>query len=198
MVYKNNKGFTVVELMIAISVFATAMTLVLAGVIFISRQYQQTSNRVALEEASRNIHQQITQSIQFSGTNILPEVTVPPYSAVCVGNYMYIYGANEPVSLQANYISQSEGLYVKDNPGITCDTALVNINGARNLLPSGAKVTLFSVSSTGNVSTIFVKSPDDLLRYSGGVVDGCSTTITGKEFCATVKLDSSATRRVGN
>lgn len=196
--YKNNKGFTVVELMIAISVFATAMTLVLAGVIFISRQYQQTSNRVALEEASRNIHQQITQSIQFSGTNILSEVTGAPYSAVCVGNYMYIYGANEPVNSQAAYISQAEGLYIKDNPGVTCDPALVNINGARNLLPSGAKVTLFSVTATGNVSTVFAKAPDDLLSYPGGGVVTCNTTITGREFCATVRLDSSATRRVGN
>lgn len=198
MAYSNKKGFTIVELMIAISIFATAMTLVLAGVIFISRQYQQTSNRVALEEASRNVHQQITQSIQFSGTNILSEVTVSPYSAVCVGNYMYIFGANEPVNTQANYSSQREGLFVKENPGVTCDPALVNINGARNLLPAGAKVTLFSVTPTGNVSTVFAKSPDDLLSFPGGGVVTCNTTITGKEFCATVRLDSSASRRVGN
>lgn len=197
MVFSSKKGFTIVELMIAISVFATAMTLVLAGVIFISRQYQQTSNRVALEEASRNVHQQITQSIQFSGTNI-SEITVAPYSAVCVGNYMYIFGANEPVNNQANYSSQREGLYVKDNPGVSCDPTLVNINGARNLLPAGAKVTLFSVTLAGDVSTVFAKSPVDLLSFPGGGVATCNTTITGKEFCATVRLDSSASRRVGN
>jgi prepilin-type N-terminal cleavage/methylation domain-containing protein len=196
--YRNRKGFTIVELMIAISVFATAMTLVLAGVIFISRQYQQTSNRVALEEASRNIHQQIIQSIQFSGTNILSEVTVGPYSAVCVGNYMYIFGANEPVNAQATYNSQADGLFIKENPGVSCDSALVNTTNARNLLPSGAKVTLFSVSPTGNISTVFAKSPSDLLNYPGSGIVTCNTTITGKEFCATVKFDSAAARRVGS
>jgi prepilin-type N-terminal cleavage/methylation domain-containing protein len=198
MVYNNKKGFTIVELMIAVSVFSTAMVLVLAGVVFISRQYQQTSNRVALEEASRNIHQQITQSIQFSGTNIVSEITVGPYSAVCAGNYMYIFGANEPVDSQAAYYFQPEGLFIKENPGTACDPALVNITGERNLLPVGAKVTLFSITATGNVSTVFSKSPEDLLNFIGGGEVSCNTTITGKEFCATVKLDSSASRRVGN
>jgi prepilin-type N-terminal cleavage/methylation domain-containing protein len=201
MAYKrNNGGFTVVELMIAISVFATAMTLILAGVIFISRQYQQTSNKVQLEDASRTVHQQITQSIQFSGRDVSAKIPNGQYSARCVGNYMYIYSSAEPVSNQTVYASMSEGLYVKDNAN-NCAASDINITGATNLLPKGAKVVKFEITTTGttsSLSTTFSKSPADILVFSGPGDVRCDSASKGREFCATVTLDSTATRRIGN
>lgn len=216
-----NKGFTIIELMIAVAVFATTMAIVLAGVIFISRQYQQASNRVALEEASRDIHQQITQSIQFSGkaltdsdNNGIADEKTPTgsdYSAVCIGNYMYIYGSTEPVVPDGSgNFSYTEGLYIKNNLN-NCAESDVNLsadaNGVKpvNLLPPYSFVSKFKVTTTGSVSTVFVRLPedaDDMLSLApAGPNAGdaqCNITIAGREFCATVKLESSATRRVGN
>lgn len=194
---QSRKGFTIIELMIAISIFAAAMTLVLAGVIFIARQYQQASNRVALEDASRNVHQQVLQSIQFSGIDT-ESATSGSYTATCVGNIMYVYGARAAngavIANSADYTAQAEGLFVKDNLN-SCNSADVSTANARNILPTGAKVAGFSVSAAGAVSTQFAKAPTDLLSFNAGEVT-CNTTITGREYCATVKLDSAAARRV--
>lgn len=203
MVYSKSKerGFTIVELMIAVSIFAIAITLVLAGVIFIARQYQQASNRVAMEDATRNLHQQIIQSVQF-GKIIIPDAgkglfTNSGYRATCVGNYMYIYGEAKIVD-QSSYEGKEEGLYIKDNT-TGCAQADISKVNARNLLPPGAKVVEFSVSDQGEINTTVANSPPDLLEIvnSGGSFDvSCKSAITGREFCAIVSLNSAANQRI--
>jgi prepilin-type N-terminal cleavage/methylation domain-containing protein len=212
MAYKiKNKGFTIVELMIAITVFSTAMVLVLAGVILISRQYQQASNRVAIEEATRNIHQQIGDAIRFSGANSIKPLNpaTGQWWAMCVGNLMFVYPSNTPFTVDANAFDTSlaEGLYIKQ--GVSCVEGNVNVSSPLpplppiiNLLPSGAKVTRFSVNgTTGNITTTFAKSPGDLLNIPSstdlepGKVS-CNAIITGREFCAAVSMQSTVNGRV--
>jgi prepilin-type N-terminal cleavage/methylation domain-containing protein len=202
MVFKrtNQHGFTIVELMIAISVFAVAMILVTAGVIVIGRQYQQGTNRVKLESATREVHQNVTDAIKFAGEEILP----PPadsagWRSVCVGDQQYIYAATpDPVS-QAVYNGLNRGLFVQTKPAGACVTSAPGAS-AKNLLPEDAVVLKFSVGGN-QVSTVFAAADGDLLNLTSPQTPDdvvCRANIAGKEFCAVVKLDSTALRRVNN
>lgn len=193
----SKKGFTIVELMIAISIFATAMTLVLAGVILVSRQYQHASNKVALEDVSRSIHQQISQSLRFSsvvnGPNLLGGKMV-----FCVGKDKYVYGQT-PIINSASFTAQTEGLYMGDNTDNCGSNAFPT--GSRNLLPDEAKVAYFNFdSSTDTLTTIFIKAPSDggdLVKVVSNPVEaGCDGTKFGREYCASTKFISTATGRI--
>ena len=203
----NKKGFTIVELMIAVTVFSVAAVLVMTGVIVIARQYQQASTRVALEEASRNIHQQITESIRFAKGTIsspLPSTASSStnYSYVCIGSNMYIYGTyNSPYD--TNYTSLKEGLYLRQ--AVECDSANADIDLATNLLPPKSKVLIFTIgnaaANNGKISTLFIRSGDDnLVDFSGALPSEikCKSGVAGREYCTYVPLESYATQRVGS
>lgn len=191
----SKRGFTIIELMIAVTVFAAAVTLILAGVIFIARKYQQSSNRIAIEEVSRNVHQQITETIQFSDSTITKK-EVGNYKVFCVGSQMYFYGKNNVVD-NSSYQSQPEGLFYTANNG--CLDSDVNPGAKQNLLSPGSKVVYFDY--TNNLfTTVIAKLPADvtnLIDYGAGPADfKCDFTKPGRELCASVKMQSLASPRL--
>lgn len=191
------RGFTIVELMIAITVFSIVATLVMAGVIYVARQYQQVTNRIAIEEASRSFHQQVLQSLQYTSVDVTEPSPELGYRAYCVGNNMFIFGGST-VTDGASFESQKEGLYVKQISGLGCDipNSVSEITGQQNLLPEGAKVVGLSIDSvTGVIKTTFVKSGTDLLDFSSLPTLKCKMEV-GKEWCAVVSFESMAKRRI--
>lgn len=195
---RRRQGFTIVELMIAISVFSVATTLVVMGVLFVSRQYQQANNRTAIEEASRAFHQQVLQAIRYTGNEISAPVTSTSgnHKAICVGNQMFIYGA-KVVSAEADYNQLAEGLYVINNDASGCNIDSYTLSQQQNILPDGAKVFSLSINpSTGTVQTTFVKSAADLLDYSTSSKVSCKIAVSGREWCAVVSFESTGKRRI--
>jgi prepilin-type N-terminal cleavage/methylation domain-containing protein len=200
MVFKrtNQRGFTIVELMIAISVFAVAMILVTAGVIVIGRQYQQGTNRVKLESATREVHQNVTDAIKFAGEEIENPPDIGSWRSTCIGNQQYVYAATPDPLSQAAYNGLNRGLFVQTKPTGPCTTVLSG--DSKNLLPENAVVLKFSVGGD-QVSTVFAAADGDLLNLTSPQTPDdvvCRANIAGKEFCAVVKLDSTALRRVNN
>lgn len=196
------RGFTIVELMIAITVFSIVATLVMAGVIYVARQYQQVTNRIAIEEASRSFHQQVLQSLQYTSVPIADAVASGGYKGKCIGGQMYVYGEIEDFTgtiaqSQAKYNSQKPGLYVATTPSGGCDVSAVGpIQDLQNLLPKDAKVVGLSIDSvTGVIKTTFVKSGTDLLDFSSLPTLKCKMEV-GKEWCAVVSFESMAKRRM--
>lgn len=202
MVYsKKQTGFTIVELMIAISVFAVAMMLVMGGVLMIGRQYQQGVTRTKLESASREIHQNIANSIQFaSGSPIF--VANTDWRSICVGDQRYTYALTQAAYDTLGAIdSLKNGLYLDIVTPGTCDVPASPEN-LNNLLPNDSKVLKLSYNTTDNtISTVFIRSDSDLLDIpDGGNVDNikCKGAVTGKEYCAVVQFSSTAIRRTNN
>lgn len=197
------RGFTIVELMIAITVFSIVATLVMAGVIYVARQYQQVTNRIAIEEASRSFHQQVLQSLQYTSVPVADAAASGGYKGKCIGGQMYVYGeiedysgATESESMN-KYDAQKTGLYIVDTPSGGCDISTVGpIQDLQNLLPEGAKVVGLSIDSvTGVIKTTFVKSVPDLLDFSSLPTLKCKMEV-GKEWCAVVSFESMAKRRI--
>src|SRR3989344_1450589 len=72
---RHNKGFTIIELMIATTVFSLVLLLCTYGLIQVSRVYYKgvTSGRV--QETLRTVTDNVTRVIQFSGGTVVPPPT---------------------------------------------------------------------------------------------------------------------------
>lgn len=101
----DQKGFTVLELMIATMVFGVMMLIATTGMIQIGRAYYKGVVIARTQEAARSVMEDITRTIQFGGAaeTIADETKGSPApgalvlgngfsaKAICVGNQRYTY-----------------------------------------------------------------------------------------------------------
>ena len=69
----NQKGFTIVELLIATSVFATVLFIVTYGIIQISRMYTNGFIQTQTQNTAISISDQITKDLEFSSASVNTE-----------------------------------------------------------------------------------------------------------------------------
>jgi prepilin-type N-terminal cleavage/methylation domain-containing protein len=193
MAYKKQAGFTIVELMIAISVFSLAITLVTAGVIQVGRSYQQGATRAKLITLGREVQAKIGQDIQFTGANPVQAPNGPApyadYKVMCIGSTRYFYNFDNGRFMIENKLAGAS----------SCDSTPVNAANLQSPLPGRSRITEFSVSDPayGGMYTIitrFVIGEEDMFEepnYSGS----CKAT-AGREFCAVIRLESQVARKV--
>jgi len=68
------KGFTIIELMLATTVFSLVLLMCMAAIIQISRLYYRGVTQTSTQEVTRQVTDEITQAIQFSNSTIfVPE-----------------------------------------------------------------------------------------------------------------------------
>ncbi|HSX53220.1 MAG TPA: prepilin-type N-terminal cleavage/methylation domain-containing protein [Patescibacteria group bacterium] len=141
--HKSTKGFTIVELMIATSVFAFILLVVTFGMLQVGRTYYKGITVSRTQTAARGIIDQISQGIQFSGgpvttTDGQDNLDGTTY-AFCINNTRFTYVLGQEV-VDGNPVS---GLH-QTNHGLVVDTVPSNCN---SLGPSHN--TLTTVTATG-------------------------------------------------
>jgi prepilin-type N-terminal cleavage/methylation domain-containing protein len=187
----NKKGFTIVELLIAISVFSMAIMIVTAVVLGIARQYQKASYTVQLNDASRNIHEALAKDINYGGSS--SEVLSDGLKKwVCSDNgVMYAWTATSGSSI-------SYGLYRYDLAATqTCDASVfdIAIQQGVNLLPKNGFVANFSKDDIGagasEIKTNFrVGTADMFTDINNPSTSNCLPTLKGGDFCSVVQYNS--------
>lgn len=70
--HKNQKGFTLVELMVSTVVFSLVLMAVTVALVQISRLYYRGVTQARTQEIMRNVSDEISQSIQFSAQDVTP------------------------------------------------------------------------------------------------------------------------------
>jgi prepilin-type N-terminal cleavage/methylation domain-containing protein len=95
----NKNGFTLVELMIAVTVFSVLLLLSAASLTQISRLYYKGVIVTKTHNVNRNIIEDISQAFQFSSGNV---ANGGPSSnglkSICVGNVRYTYVLNKQIN----------------------------------------------------------------------------------------------------
>ena len=92
---RRQRGFTVVELMIATGVFSMLLVVILTAVTRIGRMYYKGLTTARTQEVARIVLDDIAQQIQYSGGGADGSVvtsqtsTSPVTKAVCVGKERY-------------------------------------------------------------------------------------------------------------
>lgn len=217
---RKQKGFTIVELMIATAVFSFVLLITSAGVIAVGRAYYKslTSNRV--HETARSVLDDISRSLQFSDPGTVTSQTSDPDGTGvivrCFGQDRYRYFINRQVN------GANHGLYRDKRPSAStcngCDSAGLQLNGVncvhpgvfsggQELMGNNMRLLQFDVSNADpfHINIRVAYGDNDLLTTydNQGNPNGgdpstalCKTGIAGNNFCAVSALETTVTGRV--
>jgi len=203
---KHSKGFTIIELMIATTVFSIILLLVTYGILQIGRTYYKGVTETKTQDTARAALDNITQAIQFDSgavsaqsNGIVPNVKY----VICIGNVRY--------SAYLGHILIDDSTHhalVQDTESTPCadNTAIPGLDGS----------TPMSSSATELMAPLMRVAALDVTDLSGGlykvhirVVYGNDvdlvnpTTLTAScdggqinQFCAVSDLTTTVEKRV--
>ena len=211
------KGFTIVELMIATLVFSTVLTLITVGVLYFTNMYYKGANLTNAQRTVRLITDDISQAIQFSNSGVFWGHTADaqPISVLCIGSRRYSYMPGRIVTSDGNpYVSGDTAGYhglVADTVSAGCASADTAVSGFESKALSGSqplellgnrfRLTDLEVNPKSNhtyeIKVSVAYGDKDLLK--NGATTGydvqCEST-TGSQYCATAKLTTIVQKRL--
>lgn len=203
---KHQKGFTIIELMIATVVFSVVILVVTTGIIRLGNMYYKGITSSKVQDVSRQITNDLSSTAQMS-QSVTAGSTGPGYTDgwFCAGKVKYFYWINSRVT---NGVSD-QGLIAKDIGASDC-ASINDANGGKQLLGNNMRLLKFSVTpdtATGltSISIKIAYGEDDLLPDVGGsptLTDyanrNCKSGIAGSSFCATAELDTVVKKRLNS
>lgn len=190
---RNSKGFTIVELMIAMSIFSVTIMLTAAVITGIAKQYQKASYGARLNDASRDVHATVGNALAYGGQ--VTTRTSNGFDVRCIDDYRYFW------KLSVDDVIQSEpGLYRDNKP---CGDPAV-VSGAENLLPKNGFITAFSITPDATdplintLLTTFKVGQTDMFEDPANIDDTyCLPTLRGGDFCSQITYTSTIVKKVG-
>jgi prepilin-type N-terminal cleavage/methylation domain-containing protein len=222
----NQKGFTIVELIIASSVFSVILLVATAGIIYIGRSYYKGIITSRTQETTRSITQEISNSFQFGGD---AQVTVAADSnpidmgsgvkayAQCVGNFRYSYVIGSKVAGSNNTSNPStpttrHGLWLDViNKDADCNaldlreavpeddstsTEQALLNQRRELLPQNMRLDQFSLDQPAGRSFLNINVKLIYGDHDLSPSGICVPNSQGGQFCATSGLNTTVKKRL--
>jgi prepilin-type N-terminal cleavage/methylation domain-containing protein len=211
------KGFTIVELMIAASVFSVIMLMATMGVLQVSHTYYKGVTEMDTQSTAREIIDTISQAIQFGGTVEATGVSVPGANAAfCVGDQQFNYRLGWQVVDDTTFDpvvhETPHGLYVKKSATNCANAAPLNLSlavpspvaaGDRELLAPRMRLSALEVVPLANdLYSVHVRvayGDDDLLSNPTLSSAQCRLNISaGMEFCAVSDLSTVVKKRISS
>ena len=188
-VIKNNKGFTILELLISTTVFSVILLLCTFGLVQVGRNYYRGATITRTQNVARSVMSTLTQSIQFSGSDFEGTPPVPPVQPVqpvtfCIGSLGYTYKLNTQVDNNGGYALKTSKC-INGTPDPTKQT---------ELLGKGMSLRTFTIEKSGDYYTItllIAYADPDLLNADGLCKGGA-----GSQFCARSSLKTTVHRRL--
>ena len=205
-------GFTILELMIATTVFAVILLVMAVGVIRFTNDYYKGITGSKTQAAARNIMAEIGQAIEFGKNITITNANGSGLGGVCVDNTMYSYQLGQQVIDKNPSTSIHQGYHgLIEAAGGDCSVIAPSVPNSPNPLPAGTRELLgqhmrmaaFSVTPNGTTYSIHIKiiyGEDDLLApaLTGSPTwanEGCAGQ-SGQQFCATSDLSTTVEKRL--
>lgn len=205
---EEQKGFTIVELMVALSVLSILLVMSTVILIQIGRLYTKGVNQAATQNAARDIINDLSSQLQVSGN--APDSSTP--GVICIGNLRYTFNLNHKL-----VTPPASGTYVihvlwRDTLADNSSCVAVNLTAVTpsdthtlpgsgvEMIPLNARLTDFLITSNQNntyaIKVTVAYGDDDLVNYdSVHDTTTCSNGI-GTEFCAVSSLNITVARRL--
>jgi prepilin-type N-terminal cleavage/methylation domain-containing protein len=212
---RQQKGFTIIELMISMTIFAVIMLICVSVFIQISRLYTKGVTVSRTQESARAILDELTREIQFSSS---PVVATPAVQATdsqlqhyCIGGNRYSYKLN---TMKTDIPSgATEALHVLQKDSVAtiggCPVPLVDgqgkIQDAVELMTDHTALRDFEIVCGADQVSCRIKivvtygDPNDnsIFEDEGTPTKRvCRGGIIGSEFCTVVELNATVTRRL--
>lgn len=199
-----NSGFTIIELMIATSVFSIVLVVAASGILTIGRTYYKSLTSSRAQEAARSISNTIAETIKYNAQTSNDDETTDTVGvpqAVCFGYDRYSYIINSQVG------SGAIGLMYDRRAELNACSPIAS--GGTELVPDNMRLLHFDISSvhsdTFRVNVKVAYGENDLfdpdLSTSGLNLEqvqnaSCRPGIAGSSFCSISELETTINKRV--
>ncbi len=200
---KLQQGFTIVELMIATSIFSIFLLIVTLIVVQISRTYSKGIIAAKTQETARAVASEIARAVQFGGSALsLPSGS--PVVTFCAGTQRYSYVLGQQLKTPPTAADQSAHVLVADTVALGCPTGSLTITDTkaqRELLGENMRLANLTVSRVGttNLYNIRVKiaygDAADLENPTATSAQ-CKNVQTSSQFCAVSELNTTVEKRL--
>jgi prepilin-type N-terminal cleavage/methylation domain-containing protein len=209
---KHQSGFTIIELLIATSVFSVILLVATTGIIRIGQTYHKGITQARTQETTRAVSEEITRSLQFSGTAIEKDLPSPNQDKFCMGKIRY----TRYPGVKVTGAGVNEGLIAEKMPDIYSCPATPLQADRRQLLNQNMRLLNFKISDAGiglyRVDVRIAYGDAGLLSvYDPSTIDAgvrpaeanpplenasCRSGIPASSFCATSRLDTLVKKRL--
>jgi prepilin-type N-terminal cleavage/methylation domain-containing protein len=201
------RGFTLVELMIATTVFSTVLLLATTGIINIGKLYYKGISTARTQDTARLVINEVSRSVQLTKRE-LKSGSAGQYQAKCIGKDRYTYSINVKVAGDNHALWYDE--ITEGEPCVPADSFDSAANNGRELLGSNMRLIDFSINDNpADRTRVEVKvgiayGDDELLTTytdDGDFVGPtaadaqCKPTNSGGSFCAVSSLETFVKRR---
>ena len=183
MEHNKNKGFTIVETMIAVVIFTLIASIATFVTIQLSRSYQYGISKSKLDTSARNVNYLFNQAVQYSNSTALMGSAVQPtdksfgtlntWKVWCAGTTRFSAHISSGTNQYPN------GLY-RDTvgSGATSCTGTPLSSSKVQLIPSDASISLFEVSVSNNGTVFRLQTAFEMGQLSDFVGSNVTTSIS--------------------
>ncbi len=219
---REQSGFTIIELMIATTIFSFILMICLSGIMQITKMYYRAVTQNKTREVARSIADEIGESIRFTnqsinlGTTIIgPQIndlSAQDTGYFCIGEKRYSYAIDRQVKKapDVNKKQKKHALWVDSGcvGGATVPADLtVDLPTAdgEDLVPENMRLYNLSLTPVNDLSGIYKISvgvaygDDDLLNPKpddSPIELSCEGSFAGTEFCATTNFFVTVKKRL--
>lgn len=207
-----NTGFTIVELMIALTVLSTILLMGTVILIQIGALYAKGVNGASLQNATRNVLSDVSSSLQFSGDDLSVAADLPTgngtlVKAFCIGSTRYSYVLNRELGTSDTTGTPAPHVLWRDTlPSAGTCTALDISNDSVNMatqgyemVPEHIRLTKLAITQSPTNSDVYQIDVNMAYGDSDLFTDPSSTICKGgpgTQFCGTSQLSNSVNRRI--
>lgn len=196
----DQRGFTIIEMLIATAILSTILVLITMMMVNIGSLYYKGINQSKIQGTTRSVTDELAQQLELLDSPIRRQSAAPAgepnNKALCLGTTRYTYAVDKQ-------LRNSEHVLWRDNGGGgTCVAIALNTGvpsaGGVELMPPNSRITHLSVSDTSPYEIIFSTAygDTDLLN---GVGLGVNTRCKGgkdQQFCSVANLQTIVAKRI--
>lgn len=195
---KNNKGFTIIELLIATVVFTVVLLIASAAIIGLSRQFYKGLNKSKTQEVARTISEEIAKNIQYSKVAPMPILGGPAgSSAWCIANTRYAFMPGQQLGTGG---TATPAVLLRADGCATTDSPWDRDANETELIGEGMRLSAFEITSDAQQKVyqirIKVASGTDDLLSDPMTANAVCRNLTGQQFCAVSEFTMTVVRNM--
>lgn len=200
---KRQKGFTILELLIATVIFSLVLVLCATAIIQVGRIFYKGVTVNKVQDIARVVADDVAQAIQFGGSadaaNFYQEGSSGNLKWRCIGAVRYIFNSNQIIGENG----VKHGLW-KDRPANCSDSissGMLNQDvptaGGKELLGKNMRISELEISegSVWRINLTVAYGPSDLF-VDQGTFKQCLNRDRGGQFCAVSTITTNAIKRL--
>lgn len=204
----NQQGFTIVELLIAMTVFSIILLVCLVGIVQIGRYFYKGVTITRTQNTARTTIDTVSQSIQFSDVTPLSAGTHPTsgFTSYCVGTKRYSFRRGRMLVKSAPSATQTTQALIVDDGGnpTSCPQSNGTFTNPRELLTINMRVSNFEMTRVGTTNlwqlNLTIAFGDDQTlggaAAATGVAPKCQGALAGTQFCTVTTLNTTVVKRL--